>query len=680
MWVKKEQIGAFIYRSLYFVVFRWHASIHSKRSETGRLPALVTDGYRPCKPAVFVRVSPADIDKRTVDAVCLNKTFDKTFKPVKFGVITKSRNFFQRFLTTIPPWILIGAAAIMLPVVALMAREHLNRQKAYSVRLLTEKGAALIRSFEAGARHGMMGMGRSGFRLQRLLMETAKQPDIVYLAVVEKTGTIVAHSDSEQIGDRYGFLPEAVEVEKEKQLFWRTVEHGAGRRVFEVYRQFEPISGSGMMEHRHRGMMRSRAGRSFPESSQTARYIFVGLDMEPIDAAQKADFQHTIAMALILLLIGFSGIVLLLMVQSSRSIRASLSRVRAFSDNLLEHMPIGLLALSDRMRIASLNPAGAEILGLSAQEAIGRPASETIPEALLSFTEELLPGRNVLAREIDCPTPSRSGSRVPLEVSASLLRDDDGKFLGTIILFTDIGEVQGLRREVARSQRLASIGRLAAGVAHEIRNPLSSIKGFATVFRERYRNVPDDQETAVLMVQEVDRLNRVVTQLLDFSRPVTVTRKPIRIDDLLEDIRRLIAERAAKSGMSVCVRTPGNAVTVQTDPDQVRQVLLNLSLNALDAMSEGGELLLSAAPEKGGGCRIQVEDTGIGIPESDLGRIFDPYFTTKHSGTGLGLAIVHNIVDALGGTINVESRSGSGTKVTIALDKYEEKHELAENG
>lgn len=343
----------------------------------------------------------------------------------------------------------------------------------------------------------------------------------------------------------------------------------------------------------------------------------------------------------------------------------------------MEHLPVGLLALTDKRRVATLNPAGALILGLSDRDVAGKPAEGIIPDALLAITGTLADQPVMIAREIECPI---SGERhLPMEVSASLLHDDVGRPLGSIVLFADIAEMVALRREVARSQRLASIGRLAAGVAHEVRNPLSSIKGFATVFKERYRDVPADQEAAALMIQEVDRLNRVVTQLLDFSRPVAVNRASVDPGVVLDELERLIKERADRQ--QVLVRTVLDPALgpMDTDPDQIRQVLLNLCLNGLDAMPDGGQLTLSAVRSTdGNGCRFLISDTGVGIPEEDMGGIFDPYFTTKRSGTGLGLAIVHNIVDALEGVLHVESRSGEGTTMTFSINRIGDNHDVAE--
>jgi two-component system sensor histidine kinase HydH len=240
------------------------------------------------------------------------------------------------------------------------------------------------------------------------------------------------------------------------------------------------------------------------------------------------------------------------------------------------------------------------------------------------------------------------------------------------LLFKDLTEVRALRREVARSQRLASVGRLAAGVAHEIRNPLSSIKGFATYFKERYPDRPEDQRTADVMIQEVDRLNRVVGQLLEFARPISIEAKQISLEALLKDAVRLIEDQAAEKNISVKIHKNAQIDSVWGDPDRINQILLNLFLNAIDAMENGGELYLEISTNNSGEICIAVSDTGSGISPQHLSRIFDPYFTTKSTGTGLGLAIAHNIAEAMGGKIYVESQKNRGTTFTVTLPNSKE--------
>ena len=584
-------------------------------------------------------------------------------------MFTRSKN--KKFWTAVPPWVLIGAVAVLLPIVVFITVENINRQKEKSIHLLLEKGAALIRSFEAGTRTGMMGRQWGGFQLQQLLSETAQQPDIVHLLVADETGKALAHSNPDKIGASHGDELDLKKIARIKTLQWRQITQADGKNVFEVYRKFIPSGpprGKGMMQ-RHMGMMGRRSQPRWQENetvSDSPQIIFVGLDMNPIEEAQKADVRHAVIMGAILLLVGFTGFTLLFLVQSYRSTRASLSRIKAFSDNVVENVPIGLLALDNQGKIAAFNHAAESILKLSVPDVIGQDASRLIPPALMNEIDHSKTHNGVIEKEIECKTAE--GKRVPLEIAASSLKDEDDIFLGNVLLFKDLTEVRALRREVARSQRLASVGRLAAGVAHEIRNPLSSIKGFATYFKERYPDRPDDQQTADIMIHEVDRLNRVVGQLLEFAKPVSVKSKPISLQTLLNDSIKLIKDRAAEKNISIQTQNNTRVDEARIDPDRINQVLLNLYLNAIDSMENGGELKVEISTDRQHReVVIQVSDTGRGIGRENLSKIFEPYFTTKSTGTGLGLAIAHNIIEAMGGKITVESDKEVGTTFSIII-------------
>jgi two-component system sensor histidine kinase HydH len=572
----------------------------------------------------------------------------------------------------VPLWAMIGAVVILLPLFAFMTMASISRQQEKSTQLLLEKGAALIRSFEAGTRTGMMGMHRGGFRLQQLLTETAQQPDIVHLLVADVDGEVIAHNNLKLVGTSYGDDIDLKKIAAAKSLQWRILEYPDGTRVFEVYRRFTPTERPGGWMHGS-GMMRRRMQRFSNEAEkfdwptdELPRIIFVGFDMKAIDEAHREDIRHAVIMGFLMLLAGIAGITLLFLFQSYRATRASLSRIKAFSDNVVENIPIGLIALDDRQRIAAFNHTAESLMQLTFQDVIGRSASQILPPELCAAINCPEIQRQIIEKEVDCTVGS--GHVVPLEVGASLLADEGGKHLGYVILFKDLTEVRALRREIERSQRLASVGRLAAGVAHEIRNPLSSIKGFATYFKQRYQDVAEDQQTADIMIQEVDRLNRVVSQLLEFARPVSVSPKPTSFGDLITDSVKLIQQQARAKQITVHTRNSAEIDEIHIDPDRINQVLLNLYLNAIEAMNPGGKLGIEISDGKGNGSlTIRVSDSGNGIAPQDLPRIFDPYFTTKSSGTGLGLAIAHNILEAMGGSIEVESETGKGTTFLLTI-------------
>jgi two-component system sensor histidine kinase HydH len=573
----------------------------------------------------------------------------------------------NRFWTGVPPWIFIGAVMVLFPIFAFMTMQNITRQKESNFRLLLEKGAALIRSFEAGTRTGM-GLSWSGLQLQKLLTETAQQGDIVYLLVTDTNGIVLAHNDPAYIGKKHGKGLDLRRISLAETIKGRIVSKSDGKKIFEVFRKFSPAQRGFSMGRGHMMMqMWFQQGINerinIPPSNPI---IFVGLDMASIEEAIKSDTRHTVIMGIILLLIGFAGITLLFLAQSYRTTRMSLSRIKAFSDNLVENMPIGLVAIDNNKKITSLNHVAASILNLSAEKVIGENADQVVPAKLWQLLENLDMEKGVIEKEIDCTL--RENKVIPLEVSATLMNDENGMFLGYVLLFKDLSEVRSLRKEIARSQRLASVGRLAAGVSHEIRNPLSSIKGFATYFKERYHDVPENQQISNLMIQEVDRLNRVVGQLHEFARPITISKKLINVKTFLKDSLKLIERQALEENIKIQTDLAPEIDEIFIDPDRISQVLLNLYLNAVESVKNGGNLFIMLLKnEEKKRVEIRVSDTGTGISEDDLTHIFDPYFTTKASGTGLGLAIVHNIIDAHEGEIKVESRLGQGTTVTILL-------------
>ncbi|MCP4754619.1 MAG: PAS domain-containing protein [Proteobacteria bacterium] len=579
----------------------------------------------------------------------------------------------HRSRTSIPPLIFIGAVLILAAVFAIVTLKNIQRHRENSTRMLLEKGAALIRSFEAGTRAGMgmMGRGWGGQRLQQLLEETARQPDIAYLTVTDDQGRTLAHSDSAQIARIHGREVDFKEIAASPELKWAWTTASDGKQLFEVYRRFAP---KGMFGGpRHGRMMHRRRGHfngPFAENGASiSRAIFVGLHTQSVEESGKAVVLNIVVTGTILFLAGSAGIILLFLFQNYRSAKTSLFRIKAFSDNLVENMPIGLLELDARKKLTSMNGTAESLLDLVYDRTAGQDAAHVLPAELVSRLEEVGPQKEMVEGEIECALDS--GKTIPLEVSTSTLKNEQGELSGYILLFKDLTEVRTLRKEIARSQRLASLGSLAAGVAHEIRNPLSSIKGFATYFKERYHDVPQDLKTADIMIREVERLNRVVGQLLELSRPVEISSLSTDIGSLLQESLKLVEQQASEKNIAVRTVFPKETVEMDIDRDKIKQVLLNLYLNAMDAMETGGRLSVELSrSEEGKSARIKITDSGAGIPKQDLSRIFDPYFTTKTTGTGLGLAVVHNIVEAHHGQIKAESRLGEGSIFTLILSDF----------
>ncbi len=554
----------------------------------------------------------------------------------------------RKFRFDISIWVAISAIAVLAVISAVMTLTHFQRQKEQAVELLAEKGVVLIRSLEAGLR-SQGTEGKDIFRMRKLLMETAAQPDIDYIVITDNKGKIIADSDPSMVGQVYGLDLDIEKISFSTDKKWRQAANPEGAGTFEVYRGFFP-------QERYN---ETQAAPANPKSNNMI--IYVGFNMAMIEKADKEDTRNTIFIALILLLIGSSAIVSLFLAQAYRTARMSLSRITVFSEALVKNMPIGLIALDESGNIAICNEKAGAILNIPHSDTPGKKMDSLIPAPVQKiFTD--LPENGGLVEE-DLQLISGQKERKTLEIVAASLTAE-GISTGKIILLRDVTALRQLENEVAKSRHLTSIASLAAGVAHEIRNPLSSIKGFAVYFRERFSGNNEDQKTADIMIAEVERLNRVISQLIEFARPLELKREKTYFPDLIQHTLSLIAADAKNNHVTITTDSAFDTPLTEVDPDKVKQVLLNIFLNALAAMKNGGNLLIKLVTEKNN-IAIIISDTGAGIEKLDLPRIYDPYFTSKPAGTGLGLAVVQKIMEAHGGTINVESLVGRGTAVSL---------------
>lgn len=600
------------------------------------------------------------------------------------------------------PLMILGVMAVLVPVFVLMTLDSVREQHDRIREELIGKGLFLIRAFEAGTRTGMITTRWGARRVQRLLSETAGQPEIDYMMITDDQGRILAHSREGLIGHVYEQMPDMIFPPGPAPLFHREVSQADGTKRFEVYKAFTPA------HPRRRPRTRPRSGcaedaegnvrpcspydptqgpppggerdwfRShFDLSGHAAadrqhQVIFAGIDMTKADTLKAETLRHAVVMGVLFFLLGGAGIVCLLVIQGYRSARTSLMRVRAFSGEVVAHMPAGLVTLDRDLNVTSHNDAALEILGGVPENTAHGPETAgeriQIPTELSALAARLEQKGRRIAQEISCRRPD--GQTLRLDVTASVIRTGEGNPGGYLFLFHDLTELRDLKQEVERSRRLAAVGKLAAGVAHEIRNPLSSLKGFALFFQERYSEDVETRQAGRIMVEAVERVNRSVTQLLDLARPMVVEKKEVNPARVVDHALHLMHRDFEASAVTVERRWVDPIPRLVTDPDRLNQILLNLFLNAVQAMEGGGRLVVSLSDgSRGDTLTLAVEDTGFGIEADDLDRIFDPYFTTRPQGTGLGLAMVHRTVEALGGDIRVESEPGRGTTFYIDLPK-----------
>lgn len=572
------------------------------------------------------------------------------------------------------PWIIIGSVGILLIVVVVMAYQNYSREKKYMSQILSEKGAAIIKAVEAGARTGMMGMMWGGQQVQTLIEETANLPDVLYITVADWNGLVLASSQPGLIGTQLSNSSSKNSLTPSEAINWRFNNIDNQQHAFEVYRYFRPISSrddwmrNRMRQMRHgRGMMMGPDNDwSFPSAStDEEQVIFVGLDPQPFEDGHKEDVRNSVIISGVLVVLGMAGFISMFWMQNYRSTRRSLQDTSAIKDQVVTSLPVGLIATDKDGKIAFFNSAAERITGLDLAQARGKDPDFILPSHFCGLKESLDRGESISEKEMECEFTENK--IVPVSISASEIVNEEGSFVGQVLIIRDLGEVRRLQNEIRRKEKLAAIGGLAAGVAHEIRNPLSSIKGIASYYKDKFEDGSEDKEMAGVMIEEVDRLSRVISELLEFARPTKLNLKPSNLNELLKHSARLIEQEATAKNVQVQMDLNPDSVRADVDPDRLTQCFLNLYLNALQVMENGGQLTIRSSTRGDGSVVIDIKDNGAGISPDDLGKIFDPYYTTKPKGTGLGLPIVHKIIEAHQGQVKVRSTVGQGTVFSIIL-------------
>ncbi|HFZ1323472.1 TPA: two-component system sensor histidine kinase ZraS [Klebsiella aerogenes] len=436
-------------------------------------------------------------------------------------------------------WLLTGTVVLLVLLFSAMIVRDYGRETAAARQNIEEKGSVLIRALESGTRVGM-GMRMHHAQLQALLEEMAWQPGVLWFAVTDENGKIIAHSDPQQVDTALYSPAQMRELNVGEQERWRRL--AEPQPALEIYRQFRPLNPA---RGHHMGMMkRCNSALAQPNVPQV---IFIAFDSRELDAAQARGLRNMMIMLVAAALVIVATILAQFWFRRYRRSR------------------------------------------------------------------------------------------------------------------------QQLQEAMARKEKLMALGHLAAGVAHEIRNPLSSIKGLAKYFAERTPPGGEAQELALVMAKEADRLNRVVSELLELVRPAHLNYQPVDINALIHHSLQLVSQDAQSRGIELQFTPRPELTSIKADPDRLNQVLLNLYLNAMQAIGRDGVIHVSASEADRQRVKIVVKDSGKGMSDEELQAIFTPYFTTKADGTGLGLAVVQNIIEQHGGTIRAESQPGAGAIFTLWL-------------
>jgi two-component system sensor histidine kinase PilS (NtrC family) len=347
--------------------------------------------------------------------------------------------------------------------------------------------------------------------------------------------------------------------------------------------------------------------------------------------------------------------------------RRDLLDLQAFKDLVFQSVGTGLIALDQEHRVTAFNRAAEEITGRAASEVIGHAWPVLFGNAIaLDTVAAAIDGtpRSASLHEITLRRPD--GVAVPVRVTFSALRAGDGARLGLIGACEDLSAIRELEAQMRQADRLATLGRMAANIAHEIRNPLASLTGAIEVLASPVVVGEARDRLSQIVMRESERLNQIITGFLEYARPAPLAFEMVNVADALEEVLVLLEHRA-KAGSLKVVREFDAPLYWRVDSQQFKQIVWNLCLNAVEATTDGGELRVGAAAAADQLLEVWVGDTGSGIGPDDLPHLFEPFFSTKPDGTGLGLALVHRIVQEHGGGIDVRSTRGLGTRFTITF-------------
>jgi len=366
---------------------------------------------------------------------------------------------------------------------------------------------------------------------------------------------------------------------------------------------------------------------------------------------------------------------------------ASPSISNSLLNSVFESLDSGLMVLDPDGRILMVNREGRELLSkFSLNPETGMRLHDLLGEKAAASFMDLRKGEFSFRNELTLPFADGADRTIGFTVNDH--RDFSGRSIGRVVSFRDITNVQSMQRKMERMNRLATLAEIGAAVAHEIRNPLAGIKTMAQSIGEKLNAGDEKKEYIRRILNQVNRLDELLKAFFSYARPAHPKIRPSSFIEIMQEVKALVGNALSQKGISLAERYETNLPLIMVDPNQVQQVMLNLMLNSVDAVSRGGEISVSAAcdplpegdalnltgpsTEKDSVVTVNFIDNGTGIDDHVLERVFEPFFTTKHDGSGLGLSIVDRILDENAAYFKISSKKGKGTAFLI---RFRARHE-----
>lgn len=605
-----------------------------------------------------------------------------------------NKNRWQQYLLNFSPWILATACLLLIILLGMFAVSNYQREKQLLVEGIAQKGLALIRFINSSVQNSIRDdllserfePTRWKTHISDALTQAIEQPGVDYIVLLDGGDAEIISSAGEI--DPPGSVNEAVAAFRalgfQESSFdvWKSriiTDNASSKKKFQLALHYRPLEKIG---RRAKGPNRGKGGRMmqrFSHHSEFSRYeneffqlvrqrpyFVIQLDFEEFSSPLDRQLIQIVILSLITILVGIGGMLSFATLRGLRGSQLRIGKMQAFTDILVSSLPVGLIATDASGKIQICNDAVQELLELSEKEITGKMPFDCLHKKVASafLGNSVDSPKKKLDKEIEII--NHAGKKKSLHLASKVVFGKDGSFAGEVLLVRDLTELKYLEKELQRSERMAALGKMAAGVAHELRNPLSSIKGLSVLLKSMVADNEKGTDTAEILVKEVERLNRSIGELLDYAKPANLQKEFTSLVDILEKTKSLIEIDANIYGVEIIIDCQEDLPSLELDKDKINQLFLNLFLNSLQAMPDGGRLEVVASVENDSVC-VDVRDNGTGIEPEHLSRVLDPYFTTKSDGTGLGLSMSSKIVEEHGGQLFISSTFGEFTNIRLTL-------------
>ncbi len=561
--------------------------------------------------------------------------------------------------------------------------QTLNRQEEAGTQHLILTARSVLQAVETSLRRGLFmrpnGPGLFSPGTAELFRELEQSGDVLFVGIIDRQGgRVLTSRPTQEAGGTLVFPPEALQDLAQKgewhgrATFGKLSAYVYGKRILprshtmmhdqEMDGTGQPHSdaaGDGAQPHVSGPFGQEDFAPDDP--NQLPTFLVVGLDMAKHLAVYRGFRQNALFQAAYILAAAVFIWVLTMSFLKRREQAGRAAVLERFQARLVDNLPDGLLTITQDNVVRAANPAAHDILKARDGSLAGTDVADLPPEIA-----------GCIAGPDSGATPgwtNRTVDGAHLEILTLPIRESDEEH-DRLVIIRDRTQIRELEKSLSEAEKLAAVGTLAAGVAHEIRNPLSALRGFAQYFAKKLAGRQPDENYAQTMVREADRLNRVITDLLYLAKPRAIEPHQVSLGQLAAELESLVRFDAGKLG--VRMRTSLGPDLVMADEDALKQALLNLVLNSLDALSqcprpdgEGGREIHISSMASDGGVWVFVRDTGPGMSREQREQAFEPFYTTKKKGTGLGLALVHKTMRDHGGRAQIDSEVGRGTTVAL---------------